>query len=90
MNIVARAGSLLLLGVWFGSLNLSGQTPVVIQTNVTVRVMASNLSSGNNQRYESAGLDILKGLKPDVVAMQEFNYAARTGKVSILPPLCGR
>ena len=80
MNIVARAGSLLLLGVWFGPFNLSGQTPVVIQTNATVRVMASNLSSGNNQRYESAGLDILKGLKPDVVAMQEFNYASTNGQ----------
>jgi endonuclease/exonuclease/phosphatase family metal-dependent hydrolase len=43
--------------------------------SVVVRVMASNLTSGSNQRYEGPGLDILQGLKPDVVAMQEFNYS---------------
>ncbi|MSU56813.1 MAG: hypothetical protein EXS35_01275 [Pedosphaera sp.] len=48
-------------------------------SNVTVRVMASNLSSGNNQRYESPGLDILQGLKPDLVAMQEFNVTNQFG-----------
>jgi endonuclease/exonuclease/phosphatase family metal-dependent hydrolase len=47
-------------------------------TNTTIRIMASNLSSGNYQRYETAGMNILKGLKPDVVAMQEFNYASAT------------
>jgi endonuclease/exonuclease/phosphatase family metal-dependent hydrolase len=41
--------------------------------------MASNLSSGNNQRYESAGLDILQGLKPDIVCMQEFNVSNSFG-----------
>lgn len=48
------------------------------QSNVIVRVMASNLTSGSNQRYETPGLNILKGLKPDVVALQEFNYASST------------
>lgn len=47
-------------------------------TNTTIRIMASNLTSGNYQRYETAGMDILKGLKPDIVAMQEFNYASAT------------
>src|SRR3954463_609549 len=47
-------------------------------TNTTIRIMASNLTSGNNQRYETAGMNILKALKPDVVAMQEFNYASAT------------
>ena len=55
------------------------QAPVVVATNRTIRVLASNLSSGNNQRYETPGLNILKGLKPDVVAMQEFNYASTSG-----------
>jgi endonuclease/exonuclease/phosphatase family metal-dependent hydrolase len=55
------------------------KAPIVVATNTTIRVMASNLSSGNNQRYETAGLDILKGLKPDVVAMQEFNYVSTNG-----------
>ena len=41
--------------------------------------MAANLSSGANQRYETAGLDILNGLKPDVVCIQEFNYASTNG-----------
>ena len=48
-------------------------------SNVTVRVMASNLTSGNNQRYETPGLNILKGLKPDIVAMQEFNVSNSFG-----------
>src|SRR5882757_7006382 len=55
------------------------QTPVMVQTNTTLRVMASNLSSGNYQRYETAGLDILQGLQPDIVCMQEFNYSSPTG-----------
>ena len=41
--------------------------------------MAANLTSGNNQRYESPGLNILKGLKPDVVAIQEFNVSNSFG-----------
>jgi endonuclease/exonuclease/phosphatase family metal-dependent hydrolase len=57
----------------FSSISVLGAT-----TNSTIRIMASNLSSGNYQRYESAGMDILKGLKPDVVAIQEFNYASAT------------
>ena len=48
------------------------------QTNVVVRLMAANITSGNNQSYLTAGLDIFKGLKPDVVAIQEFNYASTT------------
>jgi endonuclease/exonuclease/phosphatase family metal-dependent hydrolase len=51
------------------------QAPVAVQTNATIRVMAANITSGNFQRYETPGLNIFKGLKPDVVAVQEFNYA---------------
>ncbi len=50
---------------------------------VPVRIVAANLTSGNYQTYspdngnhsnpEGAGARILKGLKPDVVLMQEFN-----------------
>lgn len=53
--------------------------PVWAQNNVTVRVMAANLTSGSNQRYESPGLNIFKGLKPDIVCIQEFNYASTNG-----------
>lgn len=52
------------------------------QSSVVVRVMAANLTSGNYQRYESAGLHILKGLKPDIVALQEFNYSSSTQGVN--------
>jgi hypothetical protein len=51
----------------------------VIQTNVTLRVMASNLTSGNNQRYETPGLNIFQGVHPDIVAMQEFNVSNAFG-----------
>ena len=50
----------------------------VAQSNLVVRVMDANITSGNNQRYETAGLDIFQGLKPDIVAIQEFNYASVT------------
>ena len=53
--------------------------PITVATNSTIRVMASNLTSGNNQRYESPGLHILRGLKPDIVAVQEFKYASTNG-----------
>ena len=79
MNVGFRPGISLLIGSVLASLRVSAQTPVVTQTNTTIRMMASNLSSGNNQRYETPGLDILKGLKPDIVAMQEFNYASTNG-----------
>jgi PKD repeat protein/endonuclease/exonuclease/phosphatase family metal-dependent hydrolase len=48
------------------------------QSNVVVGVMAANLTSGNNQSYLTPGLDIFAGLKPDVVAIQEFNYTSVT------------
>jgi endonuclease/exonuclease/phosphatase family metal-dependent hydrolase len=53
------------------------QVPVVSTTNVTVRVMAANIT-GNSQTYESFALRIFQGLKPDVVAIQEFNYLGNT------------
>lgn len=49
------------------------------QSNLTVRVLAANLSSGSNQRYETPGLNILTGLKPDVIALQEFNVGNSFG-----------
>ena len=52
--------------------------PVITTTNTTVRVMAANLTSGTLQYYETPGLNIFKGLKPDIVAIQEFNYSSPT------------
>ena len=48
------------------------------QNNVNVRVMAANLN-GNTQSYQPFALRILQGLKPDVVAIQEFNYTSTNG-----------
>lgn len=44
----------------------------------TCRVMAANLTSGNYSSYEGPGIRIFQGLKPDVVAIQEFNYQSGT------------
>jgi endonuclease/exonuclease/phosphatase family metal-dependent hydrolase len=52
--------------------NLQAQT-----TNVTVRVMSANLN-GNTQSYQPFALRIFQGLKPDIVAIQEFNYSNNT------------
>jgi len=41
---------------------------------VTCRIMAANITSGNYQSYEDAGIRIFQGLKPDIVGIQEFSY----------------
>ncbi len=58
-------------------LGIAGAEPV------TIRVTAANLTSGSGQSYspdngnhsnpEGAGARIIKGLKPDIVLIQEFN-----------------
>ena len=47
------------------------------QTNTTIRVMAANLN-GDAQSYQPFAIRILQGLKPDIVAIQEFNYSNNT------------
>ncbi len=54
------------------------RTHAPAQSNVVVRVMGANITSGNNQSYLTPGLDIFEGLKPDIVAIQEFNYTSTT------------
>ena len=39
----------------------------------TIRTVAANITSGNNQAYEAPGTRILQGLQPDVVMIQEFD-----------------
>ena len=39
----------------------------------TIRTVAANITSGNDQAYEAPGTRILQGLQPDVVMIQEFN-----------------
>lgn len=48
-------------------------------SQVTVRVVAANLTSGNKQSYDPGeGARILKGVHPDVVLIQEFNYGTNS------------
>jgi len=47
-------------------------------TNLNLRVMSANLN-GNTQNYQPFALRIFEGLKPDVVAIQEFNYDSTNG-----------
>jgi len=52
-------------------------TPAFAQSNVVVRIMAANLN-GNVQSIQPFEVNIYKGLKPDVVCIQEFNYNNNT------------
>lgn len=71
LSIVSPGGKLLL----FCGLLIATNLPA--QSNVTIRVMAANLN-GNTQSIQPFEVDIYKGLKPDVVCIQEFNYANNT------------
>jgi endonuclease/exonuclease/phosphatase family metal-dependent hydrolase len=53
---------------------LAAITHVQAQSNLTLRVMAANTTSGTLQSYEAAGIRIFQGLNPDIVAVQEFQY----------------
>ena len=53
------------------------------QSNFTLRVMAANITSGNYQSYETAGIHIFQGLKPDLVAIQEFRYNASSSDAQL-------
>ena len=65
------AGRIFLLGAVFFS------TSLLAQSNITVRIMAANLN-GNAQSYQPFAIRIFQGLKPDIVAIQEFNYSNNT------------
>ena len=56
----------------------SAQTAVVSQTNADVRIMAANLN-GDTQSYQPFAIRLFQGLKPDIVAIQEFNYTSTNG-----------
>ncbi len=48
--------------------------PLAAADPVRIRIVASNLSSGSSQSYDPGhGARILRGLKPDIALMQEFN-----------------
>jgi endonuclease/exonuclease/phosphatase family metal-dependent hydrolase len=54
---------------------ISGMAGAALGQPVEVRIVASNLTSGNFQSYEEPGKRILQGLGPDIVLMQEFNVS---------------
>ena len=41
---------------------------------LAITIASANLSDNNSQAYEDPGIRILQGLKPDILAIQEFNY----------------
>jgi endonuclease/exonuclease/phosphatase family metal-dependent hydrolase len=43
-----------------------------------LRLVAGNLTSGNNQSYEEPGIRIFRGLAADVAMVQEFNVAGNS------------
>ena len=84
-------GSKLLLSLFTLSLTACGGAEVEPTTtspelltqeaavSTRVRLMAANISSGNNQSYDPGnGTRIFQGLKPDVVMIQEFNYGSNS------------
>jgi endonuclease/exonuclease/phosphatase family metal-dependent hydrolase len=77
-----RSSIAILPGAWFacavGFGVAGGITPATAQSNVILRVMAANTTSGNEQSYEAPGIRIFQGLKPDIVAIQEFQSANNT------------
>lgn len=54
--------------------------PVAGRSNVVIRIAAANLTSGSGPNYDDFGIRLLQGLRPDIIAIQEFNYGGR------LPP----
>jgi endonuclease/exonuclease/phosphatase family metal-dependent hydrolase len=61
------------LGCFFVGI-FAATLPALAQSNLALRVMAANITSGNLQSYEGPGIRIFQGLKPDIVAIQEFQY----------------
>lgn len=72
-HFLVRAVAILGLGAFVALAPRAGLS----QSNLVVRVLASNLT-GDSQSYEPEQIRILKGLKPDIAAMQEFNYGSKT------------
>jgi endonuclease/exonuclease/phosphatase family metal-dependent hydrolase len=70
-NIVRRRSACLALAAFLGL--ALGWSVARAETNLVVRIMAANLT-GNSQVYGTSQIRILQGLKPDVVALQEFQY----------------
>ncbi|KFA91624.1 lamin tail domain-containing protein [Archangium violaceum] len=77
-RLLAAVLSLTLAACGGASLEEAGDDTLGTQeaaASVRLRVMAANISSGNYQSYDPGhGTRIFQGTRPDVVAIQEFNY----------------
>lgn len=62
---------------------LAATPHVHAQSNLALRVMAANITSGSGQSYEAPGIRIFQGLKPDIVAIQEFRYSSSSTSNSL-------
>ena len=63
---------------------------VVLDTNrVAFTVMAANTTSGTLQQYEAAGIRIFQALRPDIVAIQEFNVDHAGGRRGFVDDVFG-
>lgn len=61
----------------FAAVGNAAQRTILTPTNTVVRVMAANVTGGA-QQYEDFAIRIFQGLKPDIIAIQEFNYLSET------------
>ena len=56
---------------------------LVVRDADSLLVMSANLTSGRYQQYEAPGVRLFQGLRPDVVAVQEFTPAAGTRRAFV-------
>ncbi len=75
-SVARRARALFCLALLVGFQTLA-QAADATPTSLNLRVMAANLN-GDTQKIQPFAIRIFQGLKPDVVAIQEFNYANNT------------
>jgi endonuclease/exonuclease/phosphatase family metal-dependent hydrolase len=61
----ALASTIICFAIVFAAVRSEAQS-------IRLRVMAANTTSGNQMSYEAEGIRIFQGLKPDIVAIQEF------------------
>ncbi len=55
------------------SLAAPAQIAVYIRDNDAITIMTANLVTGSDSKYNPPGCRIMQGLKPDIVAIQEWN-----------------
>lgn len=60
--------------LWLCSCGKTTETPALAEaTGQTLTIMSANTTSGNRQRFGGPGERIFQALRPDIVAIQEFN-----------------